>query len=107
VASKQSGGSSSARFAAVEGLQTRHFDDEAVVFDPLSWDAHLLNPAAIAVLELLQLSPRTEADVIAFLAEALQANDQPHAAAHGTRLLHDLQSLGLIRLLEVTPSASL
>jgi PqqD family protein of HPr-rel-A system len=89
-----------ARFAPSDGLRLRHFDDEAVVFDPLSWDAHLLNPAAIAVLELLQESSRTEAEITAFLADALQPDEQAQAAAHARRLIDELRLLGLVRPIE-------
>ena len=85
------------RIIAVEGLLIRHFADEAVVFDPVSWDAHLLNPAAIAVLELLLDAPRSEHEVIDFLADALRVEEQSHAAAHAHRLIGELRSLGLIR----------
>jgi PqqD family protein of HPr-rel-A system len=85
------------RITAVDGLLIRHFDDEAVVFDPVSWDAHLLNPAAIAVLELLLDAPRSENEVIEFFADALRFEEQPHAVAHAHRLIGELRSLGLIR----------
>ena len=97
--------SPNATLVAVDGLRIRHFDDDAVVFDPLSWDAHLLNPAAISVLALLTEAPRSEAEIAAFLAEALQADEQPHAAAHARRLLGELQSLGLVRHTETPQSA--
>ena len=86
-------------FTAVDSLRFRRFDDEAIVFDPLSWDAHLLNPAAAAVLELLLESPRSEADVVAFLGEMLQPDEQAGAAAHAMKLIQDLQSLGLVHSL--------
>jgi len=86
-----------ARFAVADGLLVRHFEDEAVVFDPLSWDAHVLNPAALAVLELLIDLPRTEAEIAAFLADALQPDEQPQARSHANRLVAELQSLHLVR----------
>jgi PqqD family protein of HPr-rel-A system len=76
------------------------FDDEAVVFDPLSWDAHLLNPAAVAVLELLIEAPRSEFDVVDFLSKALQPDEQPKAPAHAQRLIGELHRLGLIHCME-------
>jgi PqqD family protein of HPr-rel-A system len=94
------GPSGELRFAPADGLRLRHFEDEAVVFDPLSWDAHLLNPAAIAVLELLQAAPQSEDEVIAFLAEVLQPEEQRQAASHGKRLLDELQALGLVHAIE-------
>lgn len=84
------------RFAAADGLRIRELDDEAVVFEPVSWDAHLLNPAAHAVLELLLAGPRSEAEVAAFLHDALQPAERASAAEHARRLLGDLQSLRLI-----------
>jgi PqqD family protein of HPr-rel-A system len=98
--------SSQVHIAAVAGLRLRHFGDEAVVFDPVSWDAHLLNPAAIAVLELLLDSPHSEAEVVAFLANALHPDEQPHAAGHGKRLIEDLRSLALVRPVEIIASAN-
>ena len=95
----------SARFAAVTDLRVRLFDDEAVVFDPLSWDAHLLNPAAFAVLELLLEAPRSEDEVTAFLAKALQAEEHSQVPAHARRLIGELQSLGLVGPFEPQVSA--
>lgn len=85
------------RFAVVDGLRFRHFDEEAVVFHPLSWDAHLLNPAASAVVELLLESPRSESDVAAFLKDSLEPGERGQAEAHATRLVEHLRLLGLIR----------
>ena len=80
------------------------FEDEAVVFNPLSWDAHLLNPAAIAVLELLLEAPRFGDEITAFLREALQPDEQPQSSAYAQRLISELQALGLVRLSEPTAS---
>jgi PqqD family protein of HPr-rel-A system len=85
------------RFSVVNDLRLRHFEDEAVAFDPLSWDAHLLNPAALAVLELLMESPRSELEVAAFLEKALIAGERERANDHATRLIQELLSLGLVR----------
>jgi PqqD family protein of HPr-rel-A system len=85
------------RYAAVAGLTVRHLDDEAVVFDPLSWDAHVLNPAALAVLELLQARAQSETEIVSFLSDVLRVEDRPQAASHARRLIGELTSLGLIR----------
>lgn len=90
------GASRQPHYAAVGGLRIREFDDEAVVFEPVSWDAHLLNPAAVAVLELLVEAPRTEHEVAVFLGEALSPDERSRAGEHAHRLLADLQSLGLV-----------
>lgn len=94
------------RFASVAGLTVRHLDNEAIVFDPLSWDAHVLNPAALAVLELLQERARSEAEIVSFLLDVLLAEEQPQAASHARRLLEDLKSLGLIRSDQDCPVAN-
>lgn len=96
---------SDATLVAVDGLRIRYFDDEAVVFDPLSWDAHLLNPAAIAVLELLIDTPRSEDEVADFLAEVLHAEERDHAAAHAHRLTGELLALSLVRPVEMPQRA--
>ena len=95
-----------ARFAAIDHVRVLEFEDEAVVFNPLSWDAHLLNPAAIAVLELLLEAPRSEDEIAAFLREALQPEEQPQASAYAQRLISELQALGLLRFGESTASAN-
>ena len=94
------------RFIAIDHLRVLEFEDEAVVFNPLSWDAHLLNPAAIAVLELLLEAPRSESEIVAFLREALQPEEQPQASAYAQRLISELQTLGLVRLSESITSAN-
>lgn len=78
----------------------RPLDDEAVVFEPLSWDAHVLNPAAHAVLDLLLEGARTEDEVAAFLAEALEPAERAAAHGHARRLLGELQSLRLVVALD-------
>jgi PqqD family protein of HPr-rel-A system len=84
----------------VDDLRFRTFDDEAVVFDPVSWDAHLLNPAALAVLELFLEAPRSTEDIVSFLADALEAGEQTDAPAHAERLIRELRYLGLIRRID-------
>jgi PqqD family protein of HPr-rel-A system len=94
------------RFAAVAGLRVRHLDNEAIVFDPLSWDAHVLNPAALAVLELIQERARSGAEIVSFLCDVLRADEQPRASFHARRLLEELRSLGLIRSDQDCPVAN-
>ncbi len=84
------------RFAATSGLLMREFEDGVVVFDPVSWDAHLLNPAAASVLEMCMKSPVSSREVAAFLAEALNDQDRVEASVHAMRLLCDLSELGLV-----------
>jgi PqqD family protein of HPr-rel-A system len=83
-------------YAAAGGLRIHDFGDECVAFDPLSWDAHLLNPSATAVLDLLSEGPYTEMQVEMFLADALLPDERNQARDHTRRLIDELMSLGLI-----------
>lgn len=84
-------------YAATEGLRIVDLDDDRVVFEPLSWDAHLLNPAAAAVLDLFLQGPQSVDAVVAFLADALDPSERPSAQEHARRLVAELQALGLLQ----------
>jgi PqqD family protein of HPr-rel-A system len=85
-----------ARFVASRGLRILDLGDEAVVFDDRSWDAHLLNAAASAVLDLLLQAPHSAREIEDFLREALRPEEQSEASGHARRLLAELASLGLV-----------
>ena len=71
------------------------FDDTAVVFNPVSWDTHLLNESAFLILEVLRSGPE-HAERLA----QLLAGDEPseHDALVGQVIaaLADMESLGLV-----------
>jgi PqqD family protein of HPr-rel-A system len=73
-----------------------NFEDASIVFNPISWDAHLLNAAAAAVLALLVRSPRSAHDVEVLLSEALCEAERADASEHARRLLHEFEQLGLV-----------
>ena len=73
------------------------FGDEWIVFNPLSWDAHLLNAAAAAVLEQLSAQPQTEAEVTDYLRDLMIDAERAHALAYARRLIGELTQLGLVR----------
>lgn len=85
------------RYVAAAGLRVLDFGDQCAVFDPVSWDVHLLNPAAIGALELFAAEPRSIVDVEAFLVDALQDDERGRAHEHAGRVTAELVSLGLIR----------
>jgi PqqD family protein of HPr-rel-A system len=85
------------RYAAVEGIRAFDFGDESIVFNPLSWDAHLLNAAAAAVLDLLAGGARTAGEVEDYLRDLLVDTERAEAASHARRLLDELAQLGLVR----------
>jgi PqqD family protein of HPr-rel-A system len=93
------------RYSAAAGVRVLDFGDEFVVFNPLSWDAHLLNTAAAAVLDLLAEAPHTEADVAAFLREALRDEERDAADQHARQLLLELARLGLVQSVDGGPRA--
>ena len=85
------------RIEAVPGLRVAAFGAEAVVFDPLSWNAHLLNPSAWAVLEQLLESPLSVEQIAAFLERVLRPEEEAGARLHAQHLISELVSLGLVR----------
>ena len=72
------------------------FDDELVVFNPLSWDVHVLNPAAAAVYEFLLEAPANRLEIESLLSELLVENERGAAAEHAESVIGDLKSLGLL-----------
>ena len=86
----------SPRYAAVDGIRTLDFGDECVVFNPLSWDAHILNAAAALVLDLLGGEAQGTDEVAAVLRDVLVDSERTEAPAHARRLIHELMELGLV-----------
>jgi PqqD family protein of HPr-rel-A system len=86
------------QYAAAPGVRMLDFGDEWIVFNPLSWDAHLLNAAAAVVLEQLSAQPQTEAEVADYLRDLLMDAERAHALTSARRLLGELVQLGLVRL---------
>jgi PqqD family protein of HPr-rel-A system len=85
-----------ARFGLAPGVRVKVFDDEAVVFNPFTWETHVLNPSATLVLERLHAGPCSRHEIEELLAEALSEDDRVHAAQHAKRLLDELCSLRLL-----------
>lgn len=91
---------SDCRYRAAADVRVLDFEDEFVVFNPLSWDAHLLNAAAAAVLDLLAEAPHTEDDVAVLLKEMLLDGERDAAPEHARQLLDELIRLGLVRAVD-------
>ena len=85
------------KFALTGPLRSAELDDGSAVFNPISWDTHLLNGAATAVLQFIDEAPRTESEIVLLLEELLESGSRPQAASHTTSVLDELQRLGLIR----------
>lgn len=84
------------RFEAAAGVRVVTLDDDAIVFNPFSWETHLLNPAAALVLDVVATSPCTETGVCAVLLELLDEQERPRALHHARRLLRELVELRLL-----------
>ena len=86
----------SLRFAVATDVRVCVLDDEAIVFNPFSWETHLLNPAAALVLEIAASGPFTEASIRDVFAEVLGEQDRTRAAEHARSLLGELVKLRLL-----------
>lgn len=84
------------------GLRLFQFDDEAAVFNPVTWDTHVLDASAAIVLETLSRSP---ADCVAIehLLSGIRAASDADATQLTTLLLDELAAVGLIEAEPVDP----
>jgi PqqD family protein of HPr-rel-A system len=87
------------RYRAVEGIRSFDFGDECMIFNPLSWDTHILNAAAAAILEAVAEAPQSVAEIEEYLQDLLVESQKGEAPAHTRRLIDELVQLGLIRQL--------
>ena len=72
------------------------FDDEWVVFNPVSWQVHILNGAASEVFAYLAEAPRSLRQVESLLLELLVTSERHDAGAHAHRVIRELVSIGLV-----------
>ena len=76
----------------------RRYGDEALVFNPHSWQTHVLNPAAALVLCALDASPRSITALRESLALELSDDDlQVLNEAAMLELLEQLESMQLVQ----------
>jgi PqqD family protein of HPr-rel-A system len=87
------------RFACGDAPEPARFADGALVFNPLTWETHLLNPAAMLILDALRTAPRDAgalADALAAEAD-LDAAERAAYAAQVASTLAEMEVLGLVR----------
>lgn len=72
------------------------FDGEWVVFNPASWEVHILNEAASAVYEYLAQAPRSLQEIECLLQDLLVEDERRGAGEHAQRVIRELASLGLV-----------
>jgi len=72
------------------------FGAEAVVFNPLSWETHLLNETAAHVVESLRRGPQGAWELATALTEGLDPDSGPQVYVDQVAtLLEELEGLGI------------
>jgi PqqD family protein of HPr-rel-A system len=84
------------RLVDPSGIRIRRFGDEALVFNPLSWETHLLNGVAMRVLDALAAGPKDETELVAEIFEPDPRAGEPRSTRDEiARFLDELDGLGL------------
>lgn len=86
------------RLAPGDAPEAARFADGAVVFNPLTWETHLLNPAAMQILDALRAAPR-DTDALAAELVGGQDVDPEERASFGAQVgaaLAEMEVLGLV-----------
>ena len=84
------------RISAGQALRFRQFDDEAVLYNDLSGDTHLLGAEALHLLSVLQHGPAAQAALLASLADALGCAPDAALGAETDAVLASLAGYFLI-----------
>ena len=69
---------------------------QLVVFNSASYETHLFNEAAGALLQFIAETPRAPDELQELLAELLTDRERDEAQAHARAALEQLRSLGLV-----------
>ena len=77
-------------------LRRRIWDDEGVVYHPLSGETHLLNVTAIVVLDLIEADPRSVPGLVDALIERNDPGEREIMAEQVAELVSHLDALGLV-----------
>lgn len=93
----------SRRYAATTGVVAVEYGDEVVVFNDATWETHILNPAAAAVLALIAEAPRAIEEIATALASWLEPDESPEAMLHAERSVAVLAELRLVTPLDDEP----
>jgi len=72
------------------------FDDETLVFNPATWETHLLNESASLVLGALLEAPRSVDEIVAAVARVSDAAVPDGFAEQVGDLLGQFELLGLV-----------
>lgn len=80
-----------------EQLLYEQFDDEIALFDPVTWDTHILTPAGAAIFSELELGPRSTAALQALFFDVASDPDAVELDALFAHSLDALRMAGLAR----------
>jgi len=84
-------------------IRTIPLDDELVVFNPVTWETHLLNAAGAQVFEALLERALTFGDLHAELEAFRAGQGEPVRDDQVEALLAELEELGLVTRVDVDP----
>ena len=70
---------------------------EAIVFNPVTWETHLLNESASLVLDALLEGPRSVDEIVETVARVSGTSVPERFGEQVGELLGQLESLGLVR----------
>ncbi len=83
-------------YRAAPALQVVDYDEESVVFNPITWDTHVLNAAAAEVLSMCTGIGCTVEQIAQALTLWLQADEAPQALDHAIQTVDVLKALKLV-----------
>jgi PqqD family protein of HPr-rel-A system len=83
--------------------RVRRFGDEALVFNPLSWETHLVNLSVARVIEALVHGHKSEVELGATLANEEGGTVVEDARNEIRGVLRQLESLGLVARVHSVP----
>ena len=84
------------KYRLASGVRIVRLDDEAVVFNPFSWETHIFNASAALMLEALLREPCGHDDLARVVEDAVAEDERPLAMAHVQRVMAELESLRLV-----------
>ncbi|MGH6689679.1 MAG: HPr-rel-A system PqqD family peptide chaperone [Gammaproteobacteria bacterium] len=86
------------RLVDPSGIRIRRFGDDALVFNPVTWETHLLNGVGMRVLDALSTGAKDEAELVA---EIFTTDGGSEAiAAKRDEIARFLDELGKLELAE-------
>jgi PqqD family protein of HPr-rel-A system len=78
-------------------LKVARFDEGALVFNPVSWQTHLLNDSAVRALDVLSARPSSLGDLVAaILGDPARGDWSAEELGVAEALLVELETLGLV-----------